>query len=511
MSKIRVLQSGHKELISQYSLPNYLDFTYVDEITEDLLEEKCIVKDRKTPFELVILGRELSAEEVARLKPFITTYALFVTEDVTLRDACFMMYRQKKGKRILQQDLKAFIEKEARLFFQDSYGEKFELKNLQISHSFKGTVNWKGETMVELTGEFGAKWKQIAQYGIFIPIEAYQVLSFWPEYRKEGEVELRMNITKFVNGSIDTVENRWTFDEKMMQEEIHLDSGNTLGYLHLSFEARGNGKLQIINVHDRYSRMQHGYFLPGGNRRVCQNREEIGFYFDPGDMKPPLNVFFSGYKTKEGFEGYYLMKKLGAPFLLIADERLQGGSFYLGSEEYEKTIVEEIRAKMIELGFGPQDVVMSGISMGAFGALYYSCDISPGNVIVGKPLASIGEIARNTKFIRPNDFTTSLDVVYKQCGTATKEQTYQLDKKFWDKFDCADFGRTQFAIAYMIEDDYEASAYGKVLEHLHSEGVSVYGKGLHGRHNDNSAGIVNWFVSRYETVLEQKYDRKGKG
>ncbi len=34
-------------------------------------------------------------------------------------------------------------------------------------------------------------------------------------------------------------------------------------------------------------------------------------------MKPPLNVYFSGYRTAEGFEGYYMMKRMNAPFFMI--------------------------------------------------------------------------------------------------------------------------------------------------------------------------------------------------
>lgn len=45
--------------------------------------------------------------------------------------------------------------------------------------------------------------------------------------------------------------------------------------------------------------------------------------------KPPLNVYFSGYRPAEGFEGYFMMNKMNAPFILIGDPRLEGGSFYL--------------------------------------------------------------------------------------------------------------------------------------------------------------------------------------
>lgn len=506
MSKIRVLQIGGQEYISQYQLPQNLDFQY----TETITEETGKVEEKKKPYDLVLLCKEIDDAEVALLDPLTKSYTLFISENVTLRNDSFSLYRRKKGSRIMRSEIKNFLAKEARFFFGQSYGEKFLYDHLSISHFFSGDIHWNGRTSVELKGDFGTDWTQIACFTNTIPIKAYQVLSFWLEYEKEGTVEIRMNITKFYPGSIDGIENRWIFDEKAMEEIVHIDAEALEGNLHISFEAKGQGVLQIIRLHDRYSRMQYGHMVPGGKRYVCANREEVVSYFDLGDMKPPLNVFFAGFKTKEGFEGYHIMRSMKAPFLLFADERLTGGNFYLGTEEYEKEIIAEIRLRMKELGFGPKDVILSGISMGAFGALYYSSEISPGNVIVGKPLASVGEIARNTLFVRPDDFQTVLDVVYDQCGELSEEKTYELDRKFWDKFEKADFGRTKLAIAYMIEDDYESSAYGKILDHLHSDGVSVYGKGIHGRHNDNTGGIVNWFLARYQTVLETDYGRKGK-
>ena len=62
----------------------------------------------------------------------------------------------------------------------------------------------------------------------------------------------------------------------------------------------------------------------------------------------------------------------------------------------------------------------------------------------------------------------------------------------------------------MIEDDYDADAYQMLISHMQSEGVQIYGKGLHGRHNDNTGGIVNWFLDQYEKVLNEDFGR-GKG
>ena len=42
-------------------------------------------------------------------------------------------------------------------------------------------------------------------------------------------------------------------------------------------------------------------------------------FLSPGDFKPPLAVYFSGYRPAEGFEGYWMMKNLRCPFLLFSD------------------------------------------------------------------------------------------------------------------------------------------------------------------------------------------------
>ena len=40
-------------------------------------------------------------------------------------------------------------------------------------------------------------------------------------------------------------------------------------------------------------------------------------------------------------------------------------------------------------------------------------------------------------------------------------------------------------------------------------GVKVYGKGVHGRHNDDTGAIVGWFKSQFDKVLREDFDRRG--
>lgn len=205
-----------------------------------------------------------------------------------------------------------------------------------------------------------------------------------------------------------------------------------------------------------------------------------------------------------------MMKGMGCPYLLVAEPRLEGGAFYMGSEEYEKMYVEMIRKHMKELGFTEDQVVLSGLSMGTYGALYYGCDIRPHAIILGKPLASIGTVAANEKYVRSGCFPTSLDVLRLQRGASDESAVQALNAKFWDKFDATNWEKSKFIVSYMMEDDYDSDAYQRLISHIQSEGAQVYGKGLHGRHNDNTDGIIIWFLEQYRKVLDEDFGR-GKG
>ena len=83
----------------------------------------------------------------------------------------------------------------------------------------------------------------------------------------------------------------------------------------------------------------------------------------------------------------------------------------------------------------------------------------------------------------------------------------RLNDRFWNKFRTTDFSHTKFVVAYMYEDDYDAKTYNKLLSELNSSGIQVYGKGLHGRHNDNTSGITTWFKGQYERILKEDFGR----
>ncbi len=500
MDEIHILQLGEKDWNDLYTLPETVYLDHIDIFSKTALKS----------YDLFFLDRTPLEEEINPLYEAVKAYTLFVTERVNVSGKVAWLCKCKKAQKIEGDDIQRFLWNETRYYYPKPYGDKFSLRDLAVAQGFSGKVKWDGNYSVTLEGEFGDDFRQVAFWRYNSFLEQGQLVDLWLEYWKEPKVSLSLVITQFAYGSADHILQQWYFDENELQQIMQIEGQRGNGSMFASLHARGNGKLKIVALHKRISRGNHGFFLPGGERYVTARREEAFCYFDPGDLKPPLNVYFSGYKTKQGFEGYNLMKNLGSPFLLVAESRLEGGGFYMGSGEYERLFVNLVKKYMEELGFTADQVILSGISMGTYGALYYGCDIKPHAMILGKPLASIGNVAANEKYLRPGGFSTSLDVLLYQSGGLGENEVTKLNDRFWNKFSAVDWGRSKFIVSYMLEDDYDADAYATLLSHLQSEGVRVYGKGIHGRHNDNTPAIVNWFVGQFEKVLREDFSRRIK-
>jgi len=507
LSKINVLQLGTKDWSKRYQIPREVKFSFLDFYLDG---EGAGFQEEEKPYDIVFLERLPEEEERDYLEKVTKPYCLYLVEGLELGSWEQSFCYRKKAQWISEAQIQTFLSEEAKFYFSHSYGEKYEPYNMAVSRFFKGSVQWNGQMNVSLSGDFGNQFKQVVFWRNNIPIEEYQVIDYWLEYEKTPGVEITFVVNYFIRGSVHDILKTETYTEKDLEDIIQIKGVDRPTTVFVSIQAKGEGELKVIALHDRYSRGAHGYFLPGGERFVTSGREEVFAYFDPGDCKPPLNIYFSGYKTREGFEGHNVMKKMGSPYLLLAEARLEGGDFYMGDEEYEELYRQVIQKYLDELGFTSKDLVMAGLSMGTYGALYYGCDFEPHAVIVGKPLVNIGDIAANEKLNRPGGFPTSLDVLMYQTGSIEPSAVLQLNQRFWEKFDQADFGETKFVVAYMYEDDYDRKAYETLLSHMNSDGVQVYGKGLHGRHNDNTGGIVQWFLGQFRNILRNDYGREIK-
>lgn len=488
---------GNEDLSLQLHIPDYVEWNYVNDLKEAI----------ERGYDVCVLNRCINEKEARILLKKIRAYTLFLLDDVQVDQWTTWICTSRRARVLDIQTLQEFINEDIHLFYSYTYGEKYDPHSLSISQSFKGSVSWDGFSGVELEGDYGNDFYQVAYWRGNIPVFKDQSIDFWLEYEKDDFVSIQLKIEQFQSGSLSTLQNRWIFSEEDLESIICITNEKTDGPVFVSLLAKGKGKLKIVGLHDRHSRKEYGSFLPGGIRKVTSKREEVFMYFDPGDMKPPLNVYFSGYKTQEGFEGFYMMRNMGAPFLLISESRLEGGAFYLGDKEYENLIVSGIQDCLNQLGFDHSQLILSGLSMGTFGALYNGCKLRPHAILLGKPLASLGDMAQNERISRPGGFPTSLDVLVKNYVNMSEKSIDSLNHRFWDLFDQTDWSQTKFIVSYMLEDDYDMTAYNRLISHIDDIGVEIIGKGVHGRHNDDTYSIVAWFKNQYDGILKSDFGR----
>lgn len=509
--KTRILQVGihNWENTLRPTHAKQLSWTFLDVMATT--QEDCeafILKMKKRTFDVVLVTDQLDSRLLESLSDLIESYGLILDSSFE-REVSPQLVQTKCPNFMALEKKEEVLEALCQSFFSGQMGTKLHVQTIDVSDHFKGAVSILGEHRLVLAGDFRG-------LNLSVPLLTWQynIVTYgrnkklWLEYDLKGSLTLDLTVQGIQEGS-SHVFRTWKFNQDDIKNGMEIPYEEGLAYLSLSLSIEGQGELEIGPLHYRDSRGSYGEYLLGGQKIADSQNEELYYYFHPGDLKPPLNVYFSGYRSAEGFEGFYMMKSLGAPFLLITDPRLEGGSFYLGSSELESSLKEVIQHHLMKLGFSSRELILSGLSMGTFGALYYGSFLEPHSIIVGKPLVSLGSMAEKERIVRPGGFPTSLDLLQSLTGRQDQEGIQTLDQYFWTAFDEASFDQTQFVMAYMQDDDYDDTAYGEIIEHLAHKEARVIGKGIPGRHNDNSEAINEWFYNHYRRILEEYFQRGG--
>ena len=506
--KLNVLQIGYTNIKPEI-LPLGLHWEWQDLVELEKLDSQQLKERYPKKFEVVIIEPNNLAIEWSWLTTLVDPYRVFYlhTDNESASSELLHWLQCKLAKPLSLDELEAQVGQWMKsLFPKQAYGEGYDARTISIHPTLQNQVIYEANHYVSFESE-SDDYRPILTWNRNIPVKANEPMELWLTQVTEGDCNLRLKLVKFLTGSVDLIEAVELVEISGRATPIIIESNRDLS-VSVSLEAKGKGKARIGKFHWRESRLEQGLFLPGGKRIVDSYGDELIYYFHPGDLKPPLNVYFSGYRSLEGFEGFFMMEQLGSPFLLIGDPRLEGGAFYMGSEEYEQAMVQTIQKHLDYLGFTNQQLVLSGLSMGTYGALYYGALLEPAAIVLGKPLASIGTVALNGMLVRPTEFYTSFDVVYALTQYNNRMAARQVDERFWQQFKKGNFNQTLFAIAYMQQDDYDATAYYDVLVNLEESRSRVISKGFVGRHNDDSAGIFDWFFKQYQLIMQDQFQRE---
>lgn len=493
--------------------------TYLEILRQAALEKELAKQEQAGPvvelpkisltFDCLIVTSSIEEGVLDSLIPMIEAYTVFVDKDVVVSHQtpygiCRMKVVRPLPDRGSREQTIAFL---AKNMFRGQYGAKLKIPEIDVNPQFTGTIQVEGNLGISFKGHFGEDYQNLFTF-------RYNLSSFpmslelWPEYIKEGSCHIRFEVVAMTKYSLGDIREVIYLDESDLAEPYILENDEEVGFYFVSAQAKGEGKIKVGVTHWRYSREGLGRFMLGGERHADAKRQELFTYFNPGDLQPPLNVYFSGFRGAQGFEGFYMMKSLEAPFLLVADPRLEGGCFYSGTQELEDKLKGAIQSALDYLGFSHDQLILSGLSMGAFGALYYAADFNPHAVVVGKPFTNLGDTVANLKLKRPGEFETSSDMMRNIVGGSTQESIERFNQYFWNKFGQQSFGQTQFAIAYMEQDDYDGQAIERLVDYLSNADGHIFAKGYEGRHNDNSPAINRWFKTQYRKFLQNDFGRK---
>ncbi|MDK7303543.1 MULTISPECIES: accessory Sec system protein Asp2 [Aerococcus] len=510
----RVLQIGYSDWSQGIAFKNEVDWTFVlntefDEFYQRALEEDTLPE---RPYSLVLLTAPMDALFVDKLLPLMEAYSVLIDrqfESYYTSPDFKLLFSMKKAQFIEVKNIAETVIELAKVFFDANYGERRGIKDIVIQPNFFGNFRYEGNNYIVFNLNHLKEMTPLFYWRRYTISTIDRYLDIWLEYLKDESVDLQLTITYIREGSRNQIVQRLTYGPEQVKKRILLDPPENT-YASFSLAVKGNGQLKIGPLHFRHSRKKWGDYLPGGQIISDNNREEFAFYYNPGNLKPPLNVYFSGYRTAEGFEGFPMMKNMDHPFILINDLRSEGGAFYRASAEYEANIVGKIIEVLEELNFTKDQLILSGMSMGTYGALYYSTILDPFAVILSRPIVYLGNVTKNQRLRRPNNlFQTAMDLTLRFGNQEDLEEDLNhLDRMLIPKLRHSQYTQSIFAMVYMSHEDYDDKAYHSLLENLSSKPIKIISKSVMGRHNDNGPRVVSWFRNQYKRILWEKFDSK---
>lgn len=250
MSKIHVLYVGDDDWTTKYSIPDNIEF----EVYESDESELTANRPARKLMDLVILDRDITLSEEKAFTKFTRGYCLFATENVQmLNSATSRYFKARMGQYLYTGDVQYFLAHEVRNYYPNPYGEKFNPAKLAVSDSFTGRVSCEGNYNLLLDGEFGEDFSQIAYWRYNIPVFEGQCIDMYLEYEKTGDVEIKLRIFQFYNGSIGDIKQVWELDEEQLQDVFRIDNESDYGPVFVSILARVDRK-------DRYFKNGHDQF-----------------------------------------------------------------------------------------------------------------------------------------------------------------------------------------------------------------------------------------------------------
>lgn len=514
MAEITCLQVGNVNWAEKYSIPEQVEWLFLDnQVANDIIinqKKQSSSKKSQIKYNVLLLTQADQLTSYRELIDMMDYYQILYDPSQVQADKTLQLTLEKKlSQPVNLQNPGKIIEDIGMYFYKGQYGHRLSPQHLTISSRLPGTYWRNGKHQFVFEGEYGQEWLSLVSYRETLHglIDTKKKVRLFLEYEKTDSIQIKLVINRFniYSGAVGTQE---IFNEEQLRESVEYgpcEDGEVINY---NLFIKGTGKITIGNIQIRYSRGKYGEFTLGGKRYVDDYGHELISYFNPADFQPPLCVYFGGYRTAGGFEGYQMMKNMGCPFLLFEDSNAEGGGFYRGSEMFEQQVVQQIQAALDFLGFTNKELVLSGLSMGTHAAMYYGTFLAPNSVIVCKPIANFQTIIDNSQLKGVGVFPTSFDVTKLIMKHKGFQSVSEIDQEFWRKFQESQLKDTQFYVTYMKNEEYDDQAFEQLIEYNMNNQRIIYAKGIPGRHNDYQDLSLSSYLYHYDQLLKKQFNRQ---
>ncbi len=502
---------GGPQLQNISALSGSYDYHYLnisDQLNQEITEIEALDDDQINNTSSLFL---LSADMMTELDKLninqLPSYQVFYEDVQHVSDTSLSILNLKGAQKVTLDDGGTSLIDYINHNYAKPWGTSLDNSLVDINNSFDGVVTKKGSSSYTINGHYGDQFQQVMLWKN--TFHAQGQVNFYAEMKASDDTEYFWRAYYQNNSDVNNPGYKDFGMDQLQDGPIPFDIGQSQFPVNFGLFVKGYGQLEIGDLHIRYH-LEQPNFLAMGGRRLSQQTglgEELGYYFNAGDMKPPFNVYFSGFRPAEGYEGRWMMGSLGSPFMLVYDPRLVGGSFYRG-DELEESLINVIKDKLNLLGFTHKELILSGLSMGTYASFYYGAKLAPHAIIVGKPLANIGGLATNSRIFSPYDWDLAMDTIIHLEGELTQASAASLDDGFWQQFQQGDYSETTFIIAHMLQDTDRP--FSRIFNYLKQEypTAKVIHKGLEGRHNDDTSGVTSWFYKQYKELLQSDFGRK---
>lgn len=511
-----VLQLGNTNWQEQFKLPAsvkwiFNDPDYFENLPKPKLKKGEKPKKRQKFFNMVLVTSPINLTDEKwqkvqwKVDPYRVLYTPGVFENLSPAGRAFLI--QNRAKKAIQDPQEIIADLEKKYFPAETGGFKMPPHHIILnSRIINGNVVYPdaGHLTVEVNSDH---WQQLGSYRETWYIAPQRQMKVWLEFEQNVNVVIRLKV--FAGQGADKKQFIVNLDGQT-EPVIPLPAQNYGQFVNVTLEVRGIGHLTVGYIHGRWTRYGVGHYVPGGQRLVDPDtNEEIPYYFNPGDGRPPLNIYFAGVNLVENFEGKNMMRRMHAPSICFFDPRLSLGEFFVSSD-LEKKIQQLIKQVLDSLNFTNHDLVVTGISEGSYAAVRIGAQLEPHAIIVGKLLANLGHIADRGRLHRPNDFQASYDIATRIINYETNiHNIAQLNESYWDILKECDLSHTKVFVTYMLNDNFDDASFNRFKETPAVKAAEEFAyKGYPGRHNDNSPAISNWFKERLRQVMIEDFGRR---